>query len=141
MLIPDVNVLLNAFRTDADDHKAASDWLLSAGNGDQPVGVPLMILLGFARVATTSIRDVQSMTPETAFARCGELFAMPSYTPLAEGPGHWRLFTELVGRTGISGSRFTDAYLAAFAIENDATFVTFDRGFARFPGLRVALLA
>jgi predicted nucleic acid-binding protein len=39
--------------------------------------------------------------------------------------------------SGIKGPDITDAYLAAFAIENDATFVTFDRGFTRFQGLRV----
>ena len=29
-----------------------------------------------------------------------------------------------------------DAYLAALAIEHGATWITTDRGFARFPGLR-----
>jgi predicted nucleic acid-binding protein len=47
------------------------------------------------------------------------------------------LFREIVLASGISGPDITDAYLAAFALENDATFVTFDRGFQRFTGLRV----
>ena len=43
-------------------------------------------------------------------------------------------------RSGIAGSArgndVPDAYLAALAIEQGATWITTDRGFARFPGLR-----
>lgn len=39
-----------------------------------------------------------------------------------------------------SGSAWTDAYLAAFAIEGGYRLVTFDRGFTRFPGLAVKVL-
>jgi len=141
MLIPDVNVLLNAFHSEAEDHAPASKWLLAAGNGNEPVGIPPAVLLSFARIATTYIRGVRLMTPEVALARCGELRRMPSYVPLTEGGEHWDIFTSLVVTTGISGPRFTDAYLAAFAVENEAAFVTFDRGFARFPGLEVLVPA
>lgn len=34
----------------------------------------------------------------------------------------------------------SDAHLAALALENDATLVTCDRDFLRFPGLKVHLL-
>jgi predicted nucleic acid-binding protein len=62
---------------------------------------------------------------------------MPAYGRLVEGPRHWEIFQQLTEVSGIRGGSLTDAYLAAFAIENDATFVTFDRGFAKFPGLKV----
>jgi toxin-antitoxin system PIN domain toxin len=140
MLIPDVNVLLNAYRSDAEDHARASEWLLAAGNGDEPVGIPPTILLSFARIATTYIRGVRFMTPEAALIRCSEIRAMPSRVPVAEGVDHWGIFGSLVTASGISGSRFTDAYLAAFAIEHEATFVTFDRGFQRFRGLKLLTL-
>ncbi len=35
---------------------------------------------------------------------------------------------------------WTDAYLAAFAVENNAQLVTFDRGFSRFTGLDLLAL-
>ncbi|MBK9546920.1 MAG: hypothetical protein IPO51_13960 [Dehalococcoidia bacterium] len=67
---------------------------------------------------------------------------MPAFEPLREGPAHWRIFQpELPTPAGISRGDPTEAYLAAFAIEHDATFVTFDRGFARFPGLKVLIPA
>jgi uncharacterized protein len=36
---------------------------------------------------------------------------------------------------------WTDAYLSAFALTAGHTLVTFDRGFRRYPGLKLALLA
>lgn len=36
--------------------------------------------------------------------------------------------------------RWTDAYLAAFAVAGDLEFVTFDRGFRQFDGLNLTLL-
>ncbi|MBK6562959.1 PIN domain-containing protein [Candidatus Amarobacter glycogenicus] len=66
---------------------------------------------------------------------------MPAFEPLREGPAHWRIFQRIADSAGISGGDLTEAYLAAFAIEHDATFVTFDRGFARFPGLKVLIPA
>lgn len=38
------------------------------------------------------------------------------------------------------GNLVTDAHLAALALENDATVVTGDRDFQRFPGLKLKLL-
>ena len=49
---------------------------------------------------------------------------------------HWDIFERLLLEARVAGPAVSDAYLAAFAIQHDATFVTFDRGFARFPGLR-----
>lgn len=39
--------------------------------------------------------------------------------------------------TGATGNRVTDAALAAISLEQGATFVTADHGFARYEGRRV----
>jgi predicted nucleic acid-binding protein len=39
-----------------------------------------------------------------------------------------------------SGSTWTDAYLAAFAMDADFRLITFDRGMGRWPGLALELL-
>jgi uncharacterized protein len=39
-------------------------------------------------------------------------------------------------KTGTRGPRVSDGWFAALAIEHGCTFVTFDRDFACFPGLR-----
>lgn len=57
--------------------------------------------------------------------------------PLDPGERHRRLFTELCTSVRATGNLVPDCYLAALAFEHGATWVTCDRGFARFPGLRL----
>jgi predicted nucleic acid-binding protein len=52
------------------------------------------------------------------------------------GERHWSVFADLCRAVGATGDVVLDAFLAALAIEQGATWVTADRGFARFPGLR-----
>jgi toxin-antitoxin system PIN domain toxin len=59
----------------------------------------------------------------------------PNRVEVAPGARHWSLFTALCERTGATGNRVPDAYLAALAIESGSEWITTDRGFARFPGL------
>ncbi|MFP5346623.1 MAG: PIN domain-containing protein [Actinomycetes bacterium] len=54
-------------------------------------------------------------------------------------PRHWQIFSELCATAGTRGNLIPDAFLAALAIEQGATWVTLDRDFARFPGLRWTL--
>lgn len=56
---------------------------------------------------------------------------------MAPGERHWSIFTGLCRDVAARGNTIPDAYLAAIAIEQSATWVTADRGFARFPDLRV----
>ncbi len=137
MLVPDVNVLINAENLDSSDHDSAQRWIESAGNGVEAVAIPEMVLFGFVRITTNPSLRKNAHTQTEAFEVCDAIRSMPAYEPLVEGPRHWQLFQELSIVGGVRGGGLTDAYLAAFAIENDATFVTFDRGFAKFPGLKV----
>ncbi|MGE0601068.1 MAG: TA system VapC family ribonuclease toxin [Dehalococcoidia bacterium] len=139
MLVPDVNVLLNAENLASTDHVAAREWIETAGNGRVTVGIPDMVLFGFVRITTNPGMRANAQSPTAAFEVCRAIRAMPAYERLVEGPGHWEIFRELGLNSGLRAGGLTDAYLAAFAIENDATFVTFDRGFSKFPGLKVAV--
>ena len=140
MLLPDVNVFVNVETTAAGHHGAALRWLEAAAGSPEAVGVPEMVLLAFIRVTTGAAMGDGRITPARAFEVVASIRRMPSYQPLTEGPRHWPLFEQTVRQRGISGPATTDAYLAAFALEHDATFVTFDRGFQRFPGLRLQIL-
>ena len=63
-------------------------------------------------------------------------FDMPTAVPVAPGPRHWEVFTDLVQRAGCRGGLVSDAYHAAVAIEHGCEWITTDRDYARFPGLR-----
>jgi toxin-antitoxin system PIN domain toxin len=137
MLVPDVNLIINSETTTAEQHITARGWFEAVANGVEPVAIPEMVLLGFIRITTgPGVKD-NRVTTTQALDVCDALRRMPAFVPIVEGPRHWDLFRETVLASGVSGPDITDAYLAAFALEHDATFVTFDRGFRRFPGLRV----
>lgn len=54
------------------------------------------------------------------------------------GPRYPEIFAEFCRVTGAAGNAVPDVHLAAVAIESGAELVTHDRGFARFPGLRLS---
>lgn len=140
MLLPDVNVLVNALNQDSLHHGRAAAWLRTAGDGDEAVGLSELVLSSVVRVITGASMGGARRTPLEAFAFADAVRGMPAGQHIREGPEHRALFRQLTVSAGVSGADITDAYLAAFALENDATFVTFDRGFRRFAGLRLLVL-
>jgi hypothetical protein len=55
---------------------------------------------------------------------------------LAPGERHWDIFQRLCREVNAKGNLIPDAYLAALAIESGSEWITTDRDYARFPGLR-----
>lgn len=55
---------------------------------------------------------------------------------LRPGERHWQSFERLATSINAAGNDIQDAYLAAYALENNATWLSADRGFARFRELR-----
>ena len=56
----------------------------------------------------------------------------PAVVALRPTERHWDLFRQLATDIDARGNDVPDAYLAAYALENNATFYSADRGFARF---------
>lgn len=136
MLLADVNVLIHAHRSGSPRHAEASGWLSAALEADEPFGVSELVLSGFLCIVTNH-RAFEVPTPlEAAMAFCTDIMAAPATTRLRPGPRHWAIFAELCARVAARGGVIPDAYHAALAVENGATLITTDRGFARFPGLR-----
>ena len=52
------------------------------------------------------------------------------------GDRHFTIFLNLCRTVNARGNLVPDAYLAALAIEFNCDWITTDRDFARFPGLR-----
>ena len=134
----DVNILVYAHRPEAVDHERYRVWIDEARQGAGPLGLSDLVLSGFLRVVTSS-RVFREPTPlPIALAFVDGLRASPAAISVAPGDRHWSIFTQLCSRVGAAGNAVPDAYLAALAIEQGATWVTADRGFARFPDLRWA---
>ena len=62
----------------------------------------------------------------------------PHCEVIEPGDRHWAVFRRLCTDTGMRGRRVTDAWFAALAIEWGCEWITTDRDYARFPGLRWA---
>lgn len=73
---------------------------------------------------------------ERALEFADALRGQPNCVVLAPGPRHWDIFTRLCRAVGAKGNLVPDAYLAALAIETGSEWVTTDRDYSRFPGLR-----
>lgn len=136
MLLADVNVFLYAHRPESPRHEEYRQWLADALTGMEPFGVSELVLSSFLRIATHS-RVYQEPTPlGVALDFCRAVTDAPAAVRVRPGPDHWSLFTTLVDEAGARGNLVPDAYLAALALELGATWVTTDRGFARYPRLR-----
>lgn len=136
MILPDVNVLVYAFSTAAADHARYRLWLERTLAGAEAYGFSELVLSGFVRVVTHP-RVLDPPSPlEAALRFCEVVRGQPNAVPVAPGPRHWRIFTDLCRSTGVRGNLVSDAYLAALAIESGCEWITTDRDFSRFPGLR-----
>lgn len=134
----DVNVLVYAHRPEASRHEEFRRWLDDARRSDEPLGIADWVLSGFIRVVSNP-KVFKEPTPlATALAFADALRGSAGTISLTPGERHWAIFTGLCQAVEASGNLVPDAYLAALAIESAGTWITADRGFARFPGLRWA---
>lgn len=136
MILPDVNVLIYAHRAESSDHERYRGWLESCLDSERAFGLAELVLSGFLRIVSHP-RIFQDPTPiETALRFANDLRERPNCVRLEPGERHWGIFTRLVRESGAKGSLIPDAYFAALAIESGCEWVTTDRDYARFKGLR-----
>jgi uncharacterized protein len=136
MLLLDVNICIYAIREDSVDHEEYRTWVGGLLTGEEPVGISELVLSGVIRLLTNHRVFRQPSTTAQALEACNSLRAAPAAIPLRPGPRHWGIFDSLCAEVGAKANTVPDAFHAALAIESGATWVTTDRSFARFPGLR-----
>lgn len=136
MLLVDVNVLVYAHRADAPGHEEYREWLERVVNGEEAYGMSDLVLSGFVRVVTHP-RVFSPPSPlGEALEFASQLRDQPNCVEIAPGPRHWDIFRSLCTNSGARGNLVPDAYLAALAIEHGCEWITTDRDFSRFEGLR-----
>ena len=135
MILPDVNVLVYAHKRESPRHEEYAAWLTELA-GNEPFAVANVILSGFIRVTTHPkiLTSPSTLTEALSFAE--NLRERRNCTVVTPGPQHWPIFTGFCRQLNLKANDITDAYLAALAVEHGCEFVTADKGFARFAGLR-----
>ncbi len=136
MILIDVNVLVYAHRSDALMHNAYRKWLEDVINSDMAYGVSDLVLSGFLRIVTHPRVFAAPSALALALEFAHEVRDQPNAVPIAPGPRHWELFQRLCESTSARGNLVPDAYLAALAIESGCEWITTDRDYSRFPGLK-----
>ena len=136
MILPDVNVLVGAFRSDAPDHDDLRGWLEDAVADVEDVGLTDAVLAGTVRVLTHPRVFVRPTPVAQALDQIAALRAADGVVRVTPGPRHWELVDRLCRAADARGNLVADAAHAAAALEHGALWVTLDRDFARFPGLR-----
>jgi len=136
MILPDVNVLIYAFRREVPQHNVCRTWLNAVVLGQERFGVSPLSLAALVRITTNRRAYAQPSSVETAFGFCEDLLGQPHCQIVEPGARHWDIFKRLCVETETRGPRVTDVWYAALAIEWGCEWITLDRDYARFPGLR-----
>ena len=136
MILADVNVLIYAFRRDSQRHKEFKRWLEGALSEETAFGYSEFILSAFIRIVTHPRIFTQPSSLKDAFAFADFISQQPNAVKVSPQTRYWEIFRELCAKSGAKGNLVPDAFFAALALESGSTWITVDRDFSRFPGLK-----
>jgi hypothetical protein len=136
LILPDVNVLVYAFRSDSADHERHRSWLESVINGPEAYGIAPQVLSAVVRITTHPRIFSRPSRLEDALAFSRVLMEQPNATLIVPGERHWQIFEHLCQGARAAGNLVQDAWFGALAIESGCEWITTDRDYARFEGLR-----
>ena len=97
-----------------------------------------MVISGFMRVSTSRKVLREPLYSRSEIEVVYVLTSSPFVHVIHPGRGHWPIFRRLLDSNRPRSHDVTDTWLAAAALEINATWVSFDRRFARFAGLKWA---
>ena len=136
MMLVDTNVMIYAHRREVDQHPEYRAWMDALVAGPEPYAVSDFALSGVIRIVTDR-RYYPNATPTDAALDYAEAIrAQPHAQVVSPGGRFWDIFRYLCLKSGATGKLVPDAYLAALAIEHGCEFITADKDFRKFPGLR-----
>jgi toxin-antitoxin system PIN domain toxin len=136
MVLCDVNVLIYATELRSPNHAEYRRWLDALIHSDAQYGVAELVLSSFLRIVTNPRIHKRPMDLAKALEFVTALREPSNCVIISPGPRHWDIFVDLCNRVNARGNLVPDAYLAALAIESGSEWITTDRDYARFPGLR-----
>ena len=136
MLLVDANVLLHAVNESAREYESARRWLLDALGGAETLGFAWAVSLAFLRLATHPAVFPRPLTARQAVDALDAWHGHRTAVAVEPTRRHLPVLGSLLAASGTAGNFVSDAHLAALALENDATVISFDRDFARFEGVR-----
>ena len=132
MIVPDVNLLLYAYDASNPFHSEAAKWWSECLSGDEPVGLPSVVLFGYLRISTNRKIFQNPLTVTQASQHIKSWLSQRNARLLEPGPNHVEQTLALLNDLGSAGNLVTDAQIAALAIANEGVVHTADADFRRF---------
>ena len=130
-MLPDVNVLLAAHRSDHPHHAAAAKWLAGTlDNAASRLLLAMPVIGGFIRLATNPRVFLQPSSAASAVDFVDWLLENDRVA-LHGGASEWPAFRRIVLERQLAANAVPDAWLAALSLGWSEPFVTFDKGFRK----------
>ena len=136
MILHEINVPVYAYRDDVVRHDEFRAAFEDSPLGPQAFGYSPFVLSGFIRIVTHPRVFALPTAIEDALEFVEAVREQPNAVEMGAGPRHWAIFPDLCRSAEVKGNLVSDAYHAALAIESGSEWVTTDRDYARFQGLR-----
>ncbi|MCD4749951.1 MAG: type II toxin-antitoxin system VapC family toxin [Thermoanaerobaculales bacterium] len=136
MIVPDINLLVYAYNSDAPFHDDARVWWEDLLSGSGSVGLAWVVSLGFVRIMTSRAVLTDPLMPGEAISYVRSWLRRPQTHVLQPGPRHLEILAAIMRDSRVTGRMTTDAHLAALAIETQSELHSNDTDFSRFQGLR-----
>lgn len=136
MILPDVNILVYAFRREAEKHDGYAVWLNEIRIGTEDLALVDPVLTGFVRVVTNPRVFADPAPTLDALSFVDRLRESPAARVLGSTAVAWERLRSLAASDRfVRGNLVPDAWLAALALTTGARVATSDAGFGRFPDL------
>jgi len=136
MRLIDTDVLVVAVNEGDERHEGAKTYLERVLNSGEGVLIAPASIVGFVRTITKRIAGLPGLSTGLAFELADEWLRRSTVQIPTPDARHFSRVRELLDAAGAGGRHVDDAHLAALALRYGATIVSFDRGFARFPGIK-----
>ena len=108
-------------------------------NGEARYGMAPQVLSGVIRIATHPKVFVHPSKLQETLGFCRVLLSQPHCVVIQPGERHWEIFTRLCVEADARGNLVPDVWFAALAIEAGCEWITLDRDYGRFPGIKWGL--
>ena len=136
MIIPDINLLIYAHNASDPQHLPALEWWERSMNGQEPIGLPWVVIGGFIRLMTHP-RILETPMKATDATHCVRNWIdQDSVIVLEPGRRFPMIFFSYLEKLGSAGNLTSGAQIAALAVEKQAEVYSCDADFARFGGLQ-----
>jgi toxin-antitoxin system PIN domain toxin len=136
LILPDINLLVYAHNVDDPAFSRTNRWLSDLLSGRDRACFSWETINGFVRLVTSPVVVKPTLSLQQAFSAVNIWLEAPGSVILKKTPRHFAVLEEVAIQANAAGRRFSDAVLAAIAIENNVTLATADSDFKRFEGLK-----